>query len=41
MVAGAASLVLWIIYWIKINEFSHMLDQPPVYGMPPTNIPLV
>ena len=28
--AGPASLVLWIIYWIKIAEFSRMLDFPPV-----------
>lgn len=41
MIAGAGSLVLWIIYWIRINEFSHMLDQPPVYGLPSANTPMV
>ena len=26
--AGLAALVLWIVYWIKIAEFSRMLDVP-------------
>lgn len=28
--AGPAAFVLWIIYWIKIAEFSRILDFPPV-----------
>ena len=40
-ITGIVNLVLWIIYWIKINEFSRMLDQPPVYGLPPANTPIV
>lgn len=30
ILAGLAYLVLWIIYWIKIAEFSRVLDMPPV-----------
>ena len=35
VLAGLAYLVLWIIYWIKINEFSQMLDRLPTAGVPP------
>ncbi|MFZ0301610.1 MAG: hypothetical protein WAL75_02950 [Terracidiphilus sp.] len=28
--AGPAELVLWIMYWVKIAEFSRLLDLPPV-----------
>ena len=27
LLAGLAYLVLWIIYWVKVNEFSRALDQ--------------
>jgi drug/metabolite transporter (DMT)-like permease len=26
--AGLASVVLWVVYWTKIAEFSRMLDIP-------------
>jgi hypothetical protein len=29
-VAWLACLVLWIVYWVKIAEFSRILDQPPI-----------
>ncbi len=32
-------LILWIIYWIKIADFSRMLDQPPAYGWTPGSTP--
>jgi hypothetical protein len=32
---GLVQLVLWIIYWSKIAEFSRMLDQAPVMNTPP------
>jgi hypothetical protein len=36
ILAGLASLVLWIVYWVKIAEFSRMLDAPSVpVPMPP------
>ena len=38
-ITGLANLVLWIIYWIKISEFSHMLDQPPIVGWTPGSTP--
>jgi hypothetical protein len=28
VLAGLAYLVLWIVYWVKVAEFSRMLDQP-------------
>jgi hypothetical protein len=28
ILAGLAGLVLWIVYWVKVAEFSGMLDQP-------------
>jgi hypothetical protein len=28
--AGPAALVLWIVYWVKIAEFSRVLDFSPV-----------
>jgi hypothetical protein len=28
--AGPAAFVLWIIYWLRVAEFSRMLDFPPV-----------
>ncbi|MGA9062060.1 MAG: hypothetical protein WB341_10390 [Terracidiphilus sp.] len=30
IVASLVSLVLWVVYWIKIAEFSRLLDQFPV-----------
>jgi hypothetical protein len=33
--AGPAAFVLWIIYWVKIAEFSRLLDLPPAAFMPP------
>ena len=27
ILAGLASLVLWIVYWVKIAEYSRLLDQ--------------
>jgi hypothetical protein len=32
LLAGPASLVLWIVYWVKISEFSLMLDRIPIPG---------
>lgn len=34
MLTGLAHLVLWIVYWVKIAEYSRMLDQAPIpyYG---------
>ncbi len=37
--AGLAHLILWIIYWVKIAEFSRMLNPPPFIGWPPVNTP--
>jgi hypothetical protein len=34
--AGPAALVLWIVYWVKIAEFSSMINFPPVaFPVPP------
>jgi succinate dehydrogenase hydrophobic anchor subunit len=41
ILAALAQLVLWIIYWIKIAEFSRMLDQPPLMSVPPNYAPRV
>jgi hypothetical protein len=30
LLAGPAAFVLWIVYWVKIAEFSRMLDSSPV-----------
>jgi len=27
ILAGIAGLVLWIVYWVKVAEFSRLLDQ--------------
>lgn len=40
LVAGVANIVLFILYWVKIAEFSRMLDLPagmrvPMGGVPP------
>ena len=35
LIAGAASLVLWILYWLKVAEYSRMLDGKPQQIMPP------
>lgn len=37
LLAGPATLVLWIVYWVKIAEFSRMLDVPVgvAYQPPP------
>ena len=33
LLPGLAQLILWILYWSKIAEYSRMLDQTqPVYG---------
>ncbi len=33
---GLASLLLWIMYWVKIAEFSRLLDLPyPAIPIPP------
>ena len=29
VLAALAQLVLWVIYWVKIAEYSHMLDMQP------------
>jgi hypothetical protein len=39
ILAALANLVLWIIYWSKIAEFSRMLDQAPVMTVPPYYTP--
>ncbi|MGP8250706.1 MAG: hypothetical protein ACLQHF_01650 [Terracidiphilus sp.] len=35
LLALPAHLVLWIIYWVKIADFSRMLDQLPAMGVAP------
>lgn len=30
--AGLANLVIWIIYWVKINEFKNLLRRTPKTG---------
>lgn len=38
LLASLAALVLWIIYWIKIANYSTMLGYPqPVMTVPPMN----
>ncbi len=32
LLAGLAYLVLWIVYWAKIAEYSRMLDRIPAQG---------
>ena len=32
LLAGLAYLVLWIVYWAKIAEYSRMLDRVPTQG---------
>jgi len=39
IVTGIASLILFIMYWVKIAEFSRMLNQPVAYGLPPVAPP--
>jgi len=42
LLAGVASLVLWIMYWIKIADFSKMLDVAPIAAIPvPPPAPIV
>ena len=36
IVASLVSLVLWVVYWIKIVEFSRLLDQFPAQTTVPT-----
>jgi hypothetical protein len=36
IVASLVSLVLWVVYWIKIAEFSRVLDQFPAQATVPT-----
>lgn len=38
-VAGVANIVLFILYWVKIAEFSRMLDVPPGMGVPVGGMP--
>ncbi len=33
--AGLANLVLWIVYWVRISEYSRNLDMPR-FAVPPT-----
>jgi len=35
ILAGLANLVLWIIYWVKIAEYSRSLDMPHIAIPPP------
>lgn len=35
LLAALASLILWIMYWVRIAEFSHMLDVAPYYRPAP------
>ncbi|MFZ0339032.1 MAG: hypothetical protein WAL45_13430 [Terracidiphilus sp.] len=36
LLAGLANLVLWVVYWVKIAEYSRILDVPQIpYPMPP------
>ncbi len=35
LIAIPAHLVLWIVYWVKIAEFSRMLDLPPMVNVMP------
>lgn len=35
VLASLASLVLWIMYWVKIADYSRALVQPPVVAIPP------
>ena len=36
LLAGPAAFILWVIYWVKIAEFSRVLDLPaPAYPAPP------
>jgi hypothetical protein len=34
-IAGPAAFVLWIVYWVKIAEFSRALDVPVAMYTPP------
>ncbi len=35
LLAGPAAFILWVIYWVKIAEFSRVLDLPvPAYPAP-------
>lgn len=34
IITSLVSLVLWIVYWIKVAEFSRMLDQAQVLAPP-------
>ncbi len=35
VLASLASLVLWIMYWVKIAGYSQALAYPPVVAVPP------
>lgn len=36
ILAGLPYLILWIVYWVKIKDFSELLDQiPAASGQPP------
>ena len=39
ILAGLAGLVLWIMYWVKIAEFSRMLDLGPGVGVQMGGVP--
>lgn len=34
LLAGLACLVLWILYWMKMADYSRKLDMTPAPGMP-------
>jgi hypothetical protein len=35
VLASLAYVVLWIVYWIKVSDYSRMLDQPQALTAPP------
>jgi len=37
LLASLASMVLWIMYWVKIAGYSQALGQPQAFAMPPMN----
>jgi hypothetical protein len=38
LLATLAHLILWIMYWVKIAEYSRLLGEQPVTIMPPGTI---
>jgi hypothetical protein len=39
VIAAIAHIILWIIYWVKITEFSRRLDQIPATSATPNSMP--